>query len=291
MLAKFAFFKDFFNFNLNIQKEMKKLVSMLGILAVAATSYAHDGSFPTDSITNPSLSNLSISASVEYTTAYMFRGDKYAGHSIQPNVELSYEVLGFDAYVGAWMNAPLESKKSRTTGELKNLEEVDFYAGLTYSLSILVLDAGYQYYWYPSDHDGKCYDSEVYGGITIDTTDILFGFNLNPSVYYYYNFQLETHNIEASLSYELPIGSFIGLESLTMPLSVNCAYIKSDSEDFDHYMYWGATADLAYAITENIVISGGIRFCDRFEEKNCDDYFYRAKSDHVWYGVKISAEF
>lgn len=270
---------------------MKKIASILGIFAISAASYAHDGSFPTDSITNPSLSNLSVSASVEYTTAYMFRGDKLAGHSIQPNIELSYEILGFDAYAGAWMNEPLKDKKNKSTGELENLEEVDFYAGLNYSLSIFVFDVGYQYYWYPSDHDGKCYDSEIYAGITIDTTDLLFGFNISPSVYYYYNFQLETHNIEASISYEFPIGAYIGLNNLTLPLSANCAYIKSETSDFGHYMYWGATADLAYAITPNISISGGIRYCDRFEEKDCAGYFYREKSDHVWYGAKLSIEF
>lgn len=270
---------------------MKKIAFFFAALALAFSASAHDGSFSTKSLTSPSLSALKFTATAEYTTAYMFRGDKLADDSVQASVEISYEILGFDAYAGAWMNEPLHRKIDKYTDILKNLSQVDFYGGLMYSLYIVVFDVGYQYFWYPSDHEGKSYQNELYGGITLDTTDLLYGFNITPSVYYYYNFQLDTHNIEASLSYEFPLGSYFGFDGLTMPISANYAFVKCESSAFDRYMYAGATVDLAYSITRYLTVSGGVRYSRRFNEKDCEGYFRREKRDNIWYGVKIEAGF
>ena len=270
---------------------MKKIALLFAALALAFSASAHDGSFSTKSLTSPSRSALKLTGTAEFTTAYMFRGDKLADDSVQASVEISYEILGFDAYAGAWATEPLHHKMDKYKEILKNLSQVDFYGGLMYSLYIVVFDVGYQYFWYPYDHEGKSYQNELYGGITLDTTDLLYGFNITPSIYYYYNFQLDTHNVEASLSYEFPLGSYMGFGGLTMPISANYAFVKCESGAFDQYMYAGATIDLAYSITRNFTISGGARYCRRFNERGCEGAFRHEKKDHFWYGVKIEAGF
>ncbi len=278
---------------------MKKAASIIGILALASAAYSQDGNFPLNSITNPSLSNLKVSAAVGFESEYVFRAEKLAGLSIQPKVELGYNIAGFDAYAGAWMNSPLE-KQRNSAGDLVNLEEVDLYAGMSYSYGSFTVDLGYTYYWYPSDNDGATRDSEVYAGIMMDTASYL-GLNLNPSVYYFYNFQLEQHTIEASLGYELQLGSYVGLPKLTLPLRAYFGYLTADRRNGDQdygspdlkgsYMYYGGSADIAYAITDYCTISAGVRYSQRFEESGDAGAISDRGERKFWYGAKVDFGF
>ena len=292
---------------LEIMMNMKKLTAILALCLASLVSFGQDGSFPVDTILNPSLSNFRVAASVGAESEYVFRGEKLAGFSIQPKVEFAYPVLGFDLYAGAWMNSPV-NKQLSDNGTLENLEEIDLYAGVTYSWGPVTVDVGAVYYWYPSDNAGINRDYEAYTGVTFDTSAYLSGINLNPSVYYFYNFTLEQHTIEASLGYDAPVGAWLmGWEKLTMPIRAYYGYSTADKINGDQmmnlgrnyeraYNYWGASIDIAYAITEYCTVSAGVRYSQTFNANGDydpdEDYDYSSLSQRrLWWGAKVDFGF
>ena len=280
---------------------MKKITTLLGLLSFAGAAFAHDGNFPLDTLTSPSLSNFKVSASVGFESEYVFRAVKLAGYSVQPKVEIAYPVAGFDLYGGAWMNAPVQSQRN-SSGELSNLQEIDFYAGATYAYQMLTFDVGYTYYWYPSDKADISRENEVYFGITGDSASFLGGVNLNPSVYYFYNFQLEQHVIESSLGYEFEVGSYVGVNGLTLPLRAYFGWLSADRANGDQdysagsadsdasYFYYGGSADIAYAFNEYCTVSAGVRYSQHFN-RHGDARSMDSGERRLWYGVKVDFGF
>ena len=277
---------------------MKKITTLLGLLSFAGAAFAQNGNFPLDTLTNPSLSNLKVAASVGFESEYVFRGVKYAGYSVQPKVELAYPVAGFDVYAGAWMNAPVQSNKN-SAGDLQNLQEIDFYTGAAYSYEMITVDMGYTYYWYTAETDGKNRENEVYAGFTFDTASFLEGVNVNPSIYYFYNFQTQQHVVETSVGYEFTAGSYLGVDGLTMPLRAYCGWLSSDRFNGDQtmgpdlnasYMYYGASADVAYAFNEYCTISAGVRFSQHFN-RHGEARELQGSEKRLWYGVKVDFGF
>ena len=268
---------------------MKKyILTFLAAVLGTGAAFAQDGKFPLDSVLNPSVSNLSVSASVGIESQYVFRGEKLAGISLQPEVQLSYPIAGFDVYGGAWANTPLQ-KKTPYEGA-----EVDLCAGANYQISALTLDLGYVYYWYTDNApDSINHDQDVYFGISLDTSSFLRGFNLNPALYYFYNLDLKQHVIEASLGHEFELGALAGIEALTFPVRGYLGWLTADEYNGipdNKYSYWyaGATADVAYALTEFCKISAGVRYSYKHhgdETLNIDD------KHEIWWGAKVSFGF
>ena len=91
----------------NNTTKMKKTIISLAAIAASCAAYSQDGQFPLDSLKNPSVDYVSVSASVGFESAYVFRAEKLANYSIQPEVEVGYTIAGFDLYGGAWANTPL----------------------------------------------------------------------------------------------------------------------------------------------------------------------------------------
>ena len=143
-------------------------------------------------------------------------------------------------------------------------------------------------------------DMEVYVGISLDTSAYLDGINLNPSVYYFYNWILEQQVVEASIGYDTPVGSWLmGWEKLTMPANVYFGYATAGRKNGDTggddvgctYWYWGASIDVAYAITEYCTLSAGARYSQAFGN-NADDPSYQINPrQNFWYGAKVSFGF
>lgn len=280
----------------NNTTKMKKTIISLAAIAASCAAYSQDGQFPLDSLKNPSVDYISVSASVGFESAYVFRAEKLANYSIQPEVEVGYTIAGFDLYGGAWANTPLY-------GTDDGLQEIDFNAGASYTYKSLRLDVGYLYYWYPSYDKASgdlSRDMEVYVGISLDTSAYLDGINLNPSVYYFYNWILEQQVVEASIGYDTPVGSWLmGWEKLTMPANVYFGYATAGRKNGDTggddvgctYWYWGASIDVAYAITEYCTLSAGARYSQAFGN-NADDPSYQINPrQNFWYGAKVSFGF
>ncbi len=246
-----------------------------------------------------SLDLLSVSASVGYESAYVFRGEKLAGHSICPEVEFAYPIYDFDIYAGAWYSSPVR-------GDAGGLEELDLYAGVNYYLGALRLDVGYIYYWYPSTSVQAAgditRDMEVYFGACLDTSAYL-GVNINPSVYYWYNWILKQQTVEISLGHEFPVGEWtFGNEKLTLPVSIYGGYSSAGRKNGDNggpdegvsYFYYGVRADLAYALTDYCTVSGGIRYSYRNggnEGDVVDHYGLLGREHNFWFGGSVSFGF
>ncbi len=247
-----------------------------------------------------SLSLLSVSATIGYESEYVFRGEKYAGHSIQPGLEFAYPIYGIDIYAGGWYTSPVQGSKK------DELTELDIYAGATYTYGAVTFDVGYIYYWYPevtSESESVSRDMEVYCGVTVDTSSYL-GINLNPSAYYFYNWVLKQQVVEISIGYEAPIGEWvIDNDKLTMPLNLYGGYLSAgrkygDIDGIDNagvsYFYYGASADIAYALTDYCTISGGIRYSQRDggnEGEPVDHAELCGRERNLWFGAKVSFGF
>jgi len=279
----------------------KHILSLLSFALLTSVSHAQNGMFPMDSITNPSLSLVRVAAEVGAESEYVFRGQKFAGVSIQPKVEVAYPVAGFDLYAGAWANTPLSRNNANS------FTEIDLYVGVNYQVSMVNIDLGYIYYWFTDTHPFGTMDrnQEVYVGVTFDTASFLGGININPSIYYFYDWNKEQHTVEASIGYDTPIGEFAFGESwgaLTFPIRAFAGYINSEKPFGDHfptfvksneYAYMGVTADIAYAITEFCRISVGIRY----SYSNSDSAWYSVIGNthndkhNLWWGAKVAFGF
>ena len=143
---------------------------------------------------------------------------------------------------------------------------------------------------------------EVYGGVSFDTASYLFGINVSPSFYYFYNWTLEQHVFELSLGYAFPVGGWLlDNERFTMPVRVYGGYLTAGKKDDGklggqgcNYWYYGVSADLAYAVTEYCTISGGIRFSQRGggEGPQSDgSYELAGREKNFWFGGKVDFGF
>ena len=295
---------------------MKKFASTFAALALfAASSHAQTSvdapltaipstleggvSMMQDVAPDLSISLLSVSAAVGYESQYMFRGEKFAGHSIQPKVEFAYPVYGFDIYVGAWANTPIQGTKG-------GLTELDLYGGVNYYYKSVRLDVGYIFYYYPDSSETRnklSRDMEVYVGGAFDTSAYLDGINLNPSAYYYYNWVLRQHVVEISMGYAIPVGeTLLDDGRLTLPVNIYGGYLSSGRKNGDNgapnegvtYFYWGVSGDLSFAITDYCTISGGVRYSMREggnEGAANQDYPLLGRANNFWFGGKVDFGF
>lgn len=277
---------------------MKKIIPTLAAFLACSSAMAQDGNFPVDSVTNPSLSYLSVSAAVGYESQYMFRGVKYGGHSIQPKVDFAYPILGFDVYAGAWSNQPVK------TSNESNLKEFDFYSGVTYSYEMFKADVGYIYYWYPDFDSSDSRDMEVYIGFSMDTASFLGGININPSIYYSYSWIVKQQTIEVSVGYDTPIGEWtMGWENVTLPVNLYCGYASSGRMNGDSgasadegktWWYLGMSMDVAVAVTEYCTISAGCRYSWRDggnEGSGSSGYELQGRENNFWLGGRVEFGF
>ena len=278
---------------------MKKLItSAFAAAAALFSAHAQDGTFPMQSLYNPSLEYLHASASVGVESQYVFRGEKLANCSIQPQVELLYPVAGFDITGGAWFNAPLYGSK------YDDLSELDLYADVAYKYKSLTVKAGYIYYWYTSGAgpNKRSNDMEVYGGISFDTAAYMFGnINLNPSIFYFYNWVLNQQTVELSFSYDFEIGELIaGWSKLKMPIGLYSGYVSAGDKGRNgegvSYFYYGVQVDLAYELTPFCTISGGVRWSQRsggedFDYFRLTQYPLNGAESNIWFGGRISFGF
>lgn len=261
--------------------------------------YSHDGYFSSDSIKEPSLDYFSASASVGYESEYIFRAQKRASFSIQPKLDLSYNILGFDAYAGVFMNQPLKGQLD-SNGSLANLQELDLYAGAVYAYGPVTFDLGYIYYWYCGETINSNRDSEIYIGASVDLATFLDGINVSPSLYYYYDFELLRSTLEASLAYELNLDSYLPIEGFSLPVKLYYGYTSSKRTNSDQdygandihssYMYFGGSLNLAYKICDYSSIKIGLRYSQAFNG-SAQNIYYKNSQKNLWYGISINLGF
>ncbi|GGD13967.1 TorF family putative porin [Aquisalinus flavus] len=230
---------------------LKKLMISAAALCVAAPA----------ALSTASAQEVGVSASIDYVSQYVFRGYGLAEGAIQPGVELSYGGL----YGGVWYSAPVENDEFY-------LEETDFYVGYGFALSETIsADVGVTAYTYSDDVDTT---TEVYGGLSFDAP-------LAPSVYAYYDFDLEIFTLEGSGGYSWPLA-----EATSLDLGFAAGFAQGDDVDWQY-----ASVGLAVSQAFSEFVSGyaGINAGVNSEDGFIDDIeMGEFESTGIWAGVGLS---
>ena len=227
--------------------------------------------------------NVSVTVAVDYVTEYVFRGTTLAESAVQPSVEVG---LG-DFYVGGWFSTAI-GETSVFAGD-----EFDLYAGYGFELSdVISADVGLTYYHYPqgpggfldSDSGGADGTYEVYGGLALDTV-------ASPSVYAYYDLDLDAFTLEGGLGHSIELAERTGLD-----LGLTAGLVDGDGFSYE---YGSASAGVSYAFTDavstyasaNYALSSEDSFFDGRVDFDTGEIDVDQSDDTFWLAVGISAGF
>lgn len=140
----------------------------------------------------------SVSVSSGFYTDYMWRGfNLYEGSSIQPSIDVSYELDGIGT-LGANVWSHLSAEGSSRKEE--NFGEVDYTLSYTAPLEDVDLSFGHIWYTFPYEGGESIPESaEFYGSLSVPVT-------LNPSLSYYYDYDyFDNSYYELGLSHEFKV--------------------------------------------------------------------------------------
>lgn len=296
---------------------MKKTLATLVFAGVLGTSslFAQDP-----------LENLSISTTFGWESSYMFRGAELALGTFQASVDASFTAGPGDLYIGIWTAQPTDdlevdgSEFGGISGRYPIGSEIDVYAGYAFVVAdIVTLDAGVTVYYYPEEFSITFEDAETEGETTSavfeedNTTEAYFGASfdvpVSPSIYVFYDFDLENFTLEAAGGHSFPIGDsglsvdiggFVGWVSIgeeeneivtgetIVPPETEGGESMTVVESEDTYWYAGITGDLVYTFNDYASISGGIRYSYASEDiADLED----PDEDNFWYGFAFTAGF
>ena len=218
---------------------MKKLLTtclLASILGVGTSAYAA----------------FSLSGDMTFGSQYVFRGVKLADNTFHPSLEAGFD----DFYIGIWGAIPTEKRSS-----MGYTDEWDAYAGYGFALSDnLNLDIGVTYYYYPTKvHDDTF---EPYVGLTWD----LDGWT--PSVYTYYDIELEAWTFQGSLGYSIPLAS----AGTSLDLTATYGYLMP--KEGDSWSYYGVSAVVPYQISDSASVSAGLHWATNTIDGAEDNFFY-----------------
>ena len=217
---------------------MKKLLAIAAILA-AFTSLKAETTF---------------TGAAGFDSAYVFRGVKLADNSLTLSLDAEFDG---GAYAGMWTNQPI-------TGNIDN--EFDFYGGMQFDIAEGIgLDVGGTLYYYPESGGGS-ETFEVFAGFGFDT-------ELSPSIYFYYDLDLEAFTVEGSVGHSIEVDSQNSFDL--------AAFIGNvDGKGFS-YTYYGASADLVHNLNDSSAASVGIRVTDGSSNL----------SDEIFFGASVTTGF
>ncbi len=244
---------------------MNKIISTLALAGFAGSSLALAG-----------IDGLSIKAKVDFESEYVFRGKEHSDENVQTKVigEYALPVQGSGAsiYAGAFLMSPITQAAN----------EAVLFAGAKTEMEKFLLEAGYSYYAYPN-RNGTNFSTQ--GGainpvnnraIYTDSHEVSLGTAYSgmrdiatPSLYFHYNFDLQQLTTEAAL--RRSFGSDLhGIDGVEFIFSAFAGYVSSRSYNGDNrqgveqwinsYAYCGATADIAYNISNTSKVGFGVRY-------------------------------
>jgi uncharacterized protein (TIGR02001 family) len=218
---------------------MKKTAILLAALAAGAGLNAQDVK-----------SSYSVTTDFTYASEYIFRGVEIANNSFQPSIEVS---VG-DAYVGLWSNTPVVRDRAGS-----ETNEIDLYGGYKYKLNeALSFEAVGTYYWYPEAGGGATKHSEEVG---LGATYVYQG--ISSSLYYYYDFRLETDTIQASVGYSVPleaIGSSVDFSVFAGTADGREWAPDSGAKVMETYNYYGFDVSVPYKLNDKAAVTAGVHY-------------------------------
>lgn len=209
---------------------MKKNLVIMAVLGAGAVS--------------ASAEELSISTTFAWESQYVFRGVGLAEDTFMPSVDLSYGGL----YAGVWAALPVDTAYGN---------EVDLYGGYAFDVSETIgLDFGATYYTYPDAQD-DFFDSDV------NTFEVFAGVNFalafEPSVYVYYDFDLEALTFEVAGGQSFDVSDVSAVE-----VSAALGYVEPDAGS--GYYYYSLGAAYVYNFTDAAYMSLFTNFYGSEEE-------------------------
>ncbi|MCG8440801.1 MAG: hypothetical protein MI723_03240 [Caulobacterales bacterium] len=192
-----------------------------------------------------------VEASVD--SAYLFRGTQRG----EGMVFVDGEIVLNGVYLAALAAAPFGEGAETLPTELRGY--VGYSPHLEDRGSPFDLDAGVAVYAFPEDSDVLGDDTrvEVFGGVVGLVP-------LNPALYGYYDFELETFTVEGGVTQYLPLGGLRGVE-----LALDAGYVEPDAGD--GYSYAEAGADLVQGFGAGLEGYVGARAAVTSEELLFDD--------------------
>jgi hypothetical protein len=214
----------------------------------------------------------SVGLNVGYENEYVFRGNKLNDEIAYVEASVSSKNLGFTA-VGIW-----GVDVSNTNAKF---EELDLTLEFLFPVKSAEISLGTTAYIYPSASKKLLETRYSFEGFVALSYEAF----LSPTVAAYYDFNLETITIEASLSQDLLIPGF---KRLYVVPAVNLGWVNSKNlEQYspvrlkNEYRYVDGQLDLAY-VAGPARVSGGVRhniLYDGGETKN------------TWYGLFVGLSF
>ncbi len=178
---------------------------------------------------------FTFEANMAWESEYIFRGAQVHEFSFQPSLQIDYNQF----YIGTWGAVPLSNSGTFNT-------EVDFYAGLGVPVTEQVdLDFGATFYTFPSVAGATNF--ETFAGITYDNA-------VSPSLYVFYDFDLNAVTIEGSAGHSWPLA-----DQLSFDVGVNAGAVYTQGAASDYY-YYGVTADVSHEINDRVSASFGARW-------------------------------
>lgn len=245
---------------------MKKfyLASSLAVLAILTPMTAQAGE-----------KDVSVSATLDLVSDYVFRGVSFAGAAVQPGIEVAYGNLS----VGAWYSTEVEDTTFAAG------DEIDLYASYAFDLSDAIsASVGGTYYHYPSGgglfstNGGNAGSYEISAGVSFDMP-------LEPSIATYYDFTLETLTAEGGIghSYDLANG-------LSLDLGLTAGLVDGDGFSYE---YGVASASLGYAISDNVSASLGANYAISSEKTLDYEAIFTTggKANLLFFGAGLSSSF
>jgi|TARA_B110000037_G_scaffold223120_1_gene302382 uncharacterized protein (TIGR02001 family) len=250
---------------------MNKSINLIGVAAFAAVS-------------SISAQEVSVSSAFGWESACVERGQQHADESFQPSIEFAVD----DFYAGIWGSFGLNDNTSAATTLIGD-DRVEYYAGYGFAISDSISgDVGVIYYTYSSaesfDNDNTV---EIYAGATFDVVAA-------PSIYVYYDFDLENVVFEGSVGHSLEISEGVALDlgaAVGYKIIGEAVNNLGPAGNEDDYVYYSAYADLSYAVNENASVSVGARYGKNSVDNQFGDLDDAPEDDAFWYGFSGSVSF
>ena len=245
---------------------MKKIVSIAALLCSATIAMP------------ASAGDLSVSTTADLVSEYVFRGVSYQRGAVQTGVEAAYG----NWTLGAWSSLAMGETSSAS------IDEIDIYGGYGFSLSDTISGStGFTIYHFP-DTPGGLFDFgdastfEINAGLDFDTP-------LAPSLYAYYDFDLEAFTIEGGVSHSVPVS-----ESTSLDLGLTAAFVTADGPG--DYEYGLASAALSHAVSDNVSAYIGANYSLSSENTlrfkvDGNGNGFTAEDELLWFGAGVSTGF
>jgi uncharacterized protein (TIGR02001 family) len=223
------------------------------------------------------LHDFSLVGAFDYESQYVFRGKKITNSAFEPKIEMGYPTFGGSIYTGMWTNLPFGRHGVQSI--YAQPDEIDLYGGYTFPLDLAVspglrVDAGNTFYWYPNtsgQNSAITRTDELYIGLAYDSSPILFGVNLNPALYYYYDFMLDQSTVELSLAYKWDLSKTFGKEGVSLDPRFVVGWLEGSEENGTQrqpgvsawrnaYWYYAFMVDFNYPLNKVCTAFVGFRY-------------------------------